>query len=66
MHIHPRIIEKIIDRRFLIAVFAIALLFVLGYTKGIPVSSEIAMVAMALGAANAAEAMLKKKDAEPK
>jgi hypothetical protein len=49
------------SRRFIIAMAAISCLTFLGYSKDIDVSSAIAMVAISIAGAGAAEGMIEKK-----
>ena len=46
------------DRRFLISLISIVLLFVLGYRSGMQVADSIAMVAIGIGIANGGEKAL--------
>lgn len=52
-------IMKNFDRRFLATILGMALLFVLGISKGVPVADGIVYLAIGLAGANAAQASAK-------
>ena len=62
MKLKERLIEKLVDRRFIIASFALILLFILGYYRGMDVIVTMGVVVASVSAANAFEGKIKRDE----